>query len=103
MSQARLSICRLLAPGRYRFTERCILPDHDYDITGTCAENPEAKDVHDLNLIRKGGNEPTYLISGLARSDVNTMMQMRSQWMIFGGGILAVICLTLLLLRFGLF
>jgi hypothetical protein len=91
-----------LASGRYRLTEYCILPDHDYDITGTCAENPEAKDVNDRNLIMKGVNEPTYLISGLARSDVNTMMQMRSQLMIFGGGILAVVCLTVLLLRFDL-
>ena len=89
--------------GRYRFTECCILPDHDYDITGTCAENPEAKDVNDRNLIRKGANEPTYLISGLAQSDVNTMLRMRAQLMIFGGGALAVFCLGLLLARFGLF
>jgi len=79
--------------GRYRFTECCILPDHEYDITGTCGENPEAKDVNDRNLIRKGANEPTYLISGLARPDVNVMLQMRAQLMIFGGAMLAVFCL----------
>jgi hypothetical protein len=89
--------------GRYRFTERCILPDHEYDITGTCGENPEAKDVNDRNLIRKGGNEPTFLISGLAQPDVNVMLRLRTQFMIFGGGMLAVFCLGLLLARLGLF
>lgn len=92
-----------LASGRYRFVERCILPDHEYDITGTCAENIEAKDANDRNLIKKGINEPTYLIAGRARTDVNAMMQRVSHLMIFGGGILAVVCLMLLLLRFGLF
>jgi hypothetical protein len=90
------------AGGRYRLTERCILPDHEYDITGTCGENPEAKDVKDRNLIRKGPNEPTYLISGLAQPDVNIMLRMRAQLMIVGGGMLAVFSLGLLLLRFGL-
>jgi hypothetical protein len=93
----------LSAGGRYQFTECCILPDHEYDITGTCGENPEAKDVNDRNLIRKAPKEPTYLISGLAQPDVNVMLQMRAQLMIVGGGMLAVFCLGLLLLRFGLF
>jgi len=90
------------ATGRYRLTERCVLPDHDYDITGPCAENPEAKDASDHNLIRKGSNEPTYLISGLAQSDVNTVLRLRAQLMVFGGGALAVFCLGLLLAHFGL-
>jgi hypothetical protein len=87
----------------YRFTECCILPDHEYDITGTCGENPEPKDVNDHKLIRKGPHEPTYLISSLARADVNVMLQMRWQLLMFGGGMLAVFCLGLLLLRFGPF
>jgi hypothetical protein len=91
-----------LASGRYRLMECCILPDHDYDISGTCAQNPGAKDLSDRNLIRKGVNERTFLISAMGRKDVNTMMQMRSQLMIFGGGMVAVFCLGLLLLRFGL-
>jgi hypothetical protein len=91
------------AGGRYRLTERCILPDHEYDITGTCAENPEAHDVNDRNLIGKGPSEPTFLISSLASPDVNAMLQMRAQLMIVGGGMLSVFCLGLLLLRFGRF
>jgi len=92
-----------LASGRYLITEFCILPDHEYDITGTCAENPEAEDLNDRNLIRKGANEPTYLISRMARAEVNTMLELRSTIMIFGGGMVAVFCLGLLLLRFGQF
>jgi hypothetical protein len=91
------------AHGRYRFTERCILPGHEYDITGTCTENPVAKDANDRNLVRKGSNEPTFLISALAQPQVNTMLQMRAYFMIFGGGMLAVFCLAFLLLRLGQF
>jgi hypothetical protein len=91
------------ARGRYRFTERCILPGHEYDITGTCTENPAAKDANDRNLIRKGTNEPTFLISALAQPQVNVMLQMRAYFMIFGGGMLTVFCLGLLLLRLGQF
>jgi hypothetical protein len=92
------------AAGRYRFTERCILPGHEYDVTGTCGENPAAKDANDRNLIKKGTNEPTFLISGLAQpQQVNTMLQLRAYFMIFGGGMLAVFCLGILLLRFGQF
>jgi hypothetical protein len=79
------------------------LPGHEYDITGTCTENPEAKDANDRNLIRKGTNEPTFLISALAQSQVNTMLQARAYLMIFGGGMLAVFCLAFLFLRFGQF
>ena len=89
--------------GRYRLTERCILPGHEYDITGTCTENPVVRDANDRNLIRKGTNEPIFLISALAQPQVNTVLQIRAYFMIFGGGMLAVFCLAFLLLRFGQF
>jgi hypothetical protein len=66
-------------------------------------KHPGAKDVNDRNLIKKWMNQPTFLISGLAQPQVNTRMQLRAYFMIFGGGILAVFCLGLLLLRFGQF
>jgi hypothetical protein len=91
------------ARGQYRLTERCILPGHEYGITGTCTENPAPKDANDRNLVRKGGNEPTFLISALAQPQVNTVLQMRAYLMIFGGGMVAVFCLAFLLLRFGQF
>ena len=91
-----------LASGRYRLMECCILPDHEYDISGTCAENLGGKDSIDRNLIKRGVNERTFIISGMAREDVNTMMQKGSQLMIFGGGMVGGLLPGLLLLRFGL-
>ena len=61
-----------------------------------------AKDSSDRNLIRKGKNEPTFLISDRARADVTGMVHKGVLLMIYGGGMVAVFCLGLLLLRFGL-
>jgi hypothetical protein len=91
-----------IASGRYRLIEQCILPDHEYDIIGTCEENRFAKDVNDRNLIRKGKNEPTFLISCLPGTQVNTLVQRGSMLFVYGGAIVAVFCLSLLLLRFGI-
>jgi hypothetical protein len=91
-----------IASGRYQLTEYCILPDHDYDISGTCTQNPAAKDLNDRNLIRKGKDEPTYFISSQGRERINTGMQRGSMLFVYGGAIVAVFCLGLLLLRFGL-
>jgi hypothetical protein len=93
---------RPTASGRYRLIEQCILPEHEYDISGTCEENRGAKDVNDRNLIRKGKNEPTYLISCLPGGQVNAMMHRGSMLLVYGGAIVAVFCLWLLLLRFGI-
>jgi hypothetical protein len=94
---------RSSAKGRYRLTERCVLPGHEYDITGTCSENPVARDEAERTVIRKGTNEPTLIISGLAHQDVDAMQKIWSYFLIFGGGMLAVFCLGMLLLRFGQF
>jgi hypothetical protein len=93
---------RPIASGRYRLIEQCILPDHEYDISGTCEENRFAKDVNDRNLIRKGKNQPTFLISCLSGGQANTLMQRGSMLFVYGGAIVAVFCLSLLLLRFGI-
>ena len=94
---------RSSAKERYRLTERCVLPGHEYDITGTCSENPVARDEAERTVIRKGTNEPTLIISGLAHQDVDAMQKIWSYFLIFGGGMLAVFCLGMLLLRFGQF
>jgi hypothetical protein len=91
-----------LASGRHRLMECCILPDHDYDISGTCTQNPGAKDLNDRNMIRKGKDEPTYIISNRSRAEVNAMVGLRSVIMIYGGAFVGVFCLWLLLLRFRL-
>lgn len=89
------------AYGRYRFTEYCITPDQDYDVTGTCVENPNAKDEHDRNLIIKGQNEPTFLISYRSEEELERNLRSRAALMVFGGGAAAVVCLGILLAKLG--
>lgn len=86
--------------GDFRFTEYCILKDHWYDITGTCVENPNPVDEHDRNMIMKGSNEPTFLISWQTEKNIEKSLRSRAMWHVFGGGALSVVCLGILLLDF---
>ena len=86
---------------RYRLTEYCILPGHWYDVTGTCVENPHPKDSHDRNLIVKGENEPTFLISWRTEKEIESALRRRAALHIFGGAALSVVCLGILLARLG--
>jgi len=70
-------------------------------VTGTCVENPEAKDGRDRNLITKGQNEPTFLISYRTESEVETRLRNRAALMVFGGGAGGVVCRGLLLAKLG--
>jgi uncharacterized protein YjeT (DUF2065 family) len=90
-----------LLSGRYRVTEYCIEPEQCYDVTGTCAENPQARDEHDRNLIKKGQNEPTFMISVHEKKDLESTLRWKSMRGVFGGGALAIGCLAFLLMRFG--
>ncbi|MGA9980374.1 MAG: hypothetical protein WBQ08_17270 [Candidatus Sulfotelmatobacter sp.] len=45
------------------FTEQCLLPDCEYNILGTCVENPSPTDQHDRYMIVRGQQEHTFLIS----------------------------------------
>lgn len=87
--------------GPFRFTEYCILPEHWYDATGTCAENPSPKDESDRNVIMKGQNEPTFLISWRNEKEVEGTLRNRAMKYVFGGAALAVACLAFLLAKFG--
>lgn len=86
---------------RHRLTESCILPGHRYDVTGTCTENPNSKEGHDRNLIKKGENEPTFLISWRSEKEIETTLRARAELHIFGGAALSVVCLGFLLKKFG--
>ncbi len=89
--------------GRYRLTEYCILPEHWYDVTGTCVENPKPKDQHDRNMILKGENEPTFLISWRSEKEVERTLRNRAALYVFSGPAIALGCLAALLVRFGWF
>jgi E3 Ubiquitin ligase len=89
------------AGSRYRFCEYLILPDHWYDVTGTCSENPSAKDESDRNMIMKGQNEPTFLISWRNEKGIEGELRNRAAKYVFGGAALALACLAILLAKFG--
>jgi hypothetical protein len=86
---------------RYRLSEYCILPEHWYDVAGTCVENPAPQDEHDRNMIVKGQNEPTFLISWRGEKEIKSTLRNRAALHIFGGAALAVACLAILLFRLG--
>ena len=88
---------------RYRLTERLVLPEHWYDVTGTCAENPAPQDERDRNMIMKGSNEPTFLITWRSEKEIRQTLRDRVVKYIFGGAILAVTCLAILLAKYGAF
>jgi hypothetical protein len=101
LQQGGLAATVAEASGRYRFTEFCLVPDQTYDVAGTCVENPDAKDEHDRNLIVKGQNEPTFLISCRTDKQVESNLRRRAALYVFGGAGLAIVCVALLLLKFG--
>ncbi len=87
--------------GQYRLTEHCILPGHCYDVTGTCVENPSPADEHDRNMIVKGQNEPTFLISWRSEKGTVATLRKRAAIYILGGAGLSIVSLALLLISFG--
>ena len=91
------------ATGHYRLTEYCLLPNSDYDLTGTCVENPSPRDAYDRNLIQKGTNEPIFLISSRTGKQVESWLRKRAAMKVFGGAALAIVCLAILLWKAGLF
>lgn len=91
------------ASGRYRLREYLILPGQEYNITGTCAENPKAQDSHDRNVICKGQHEKTFLISSKPLKETEKTLEKSAVWMILGGAAASVICLALLLLHLKMF
>ena len=90
-----------LSSSSYRLTEYCILPEHWYDVTGTCAENPNAQDECAHNMIVKGENEPTFLISWRGERDLEKSLRRRAAFYVFGGAALSIVCLAILLAKFG--
>jgi len=86
------------ASGEFRLREYVILPGQEYFVSGTCSENRETQDESDRNVILKGENEPTFLIS--SKPDVQVVgsgLRTSSLKMVFGGAALTLVCLGFLL------
>ena len=91
------------ASGHYRLTEYCIVPEGSYQVSGTCVENPNPCNEHDRNLIAKGQNEPTFLISSRPEKALKSMLGRKAALHVLGGAALSVACLAFLLAKLGLF
>ena len=89
-------------PDAFRFTEYCIEPDQEYDVLGTCVEDPRPEDNNDRNLITKGAHNGTFLISSKSEEELKQGMSWRSTMMVIGGASLAVFCAALFMARHGL-
>ena len=100
--QGGLAAMMPAASGQYRLTEFCIVPDQTYEVTGTCVENPAAQDQHDRNKIVKGQSEPTFLISCRTEKQIESNLRRRAALYIFGGAGLSIVCVALLLFKYGL-
>lgn len=84
--------------GRYRVTEYCILPQVGYAVTGSCVQNPLAKEEGDRNLIKKGTKDPTFTVSDKGPRQVEMFLDLRALAYIFGGALLTVVSASVLLL-----
>ena len=60
---------------RYQFAEYCLLPEHWYDLVGTCVENPEPLDENDRNMIVKGLDVPTFLITWRSEAGIKQLLR----------------------------
>lgn len=86
------------ADGRYRLTEYCVLPGMDYQVTGTCRENPNPRDAHDRNLIALGSDEKTFVISRKSAAQVVSGERNRALRWIFAGAAASIVFLALLVI-----
>ena len=91
-----------VAGQRLRFTEQCLLPDREYNILGTCVENPSAHDEHDRNMIVRGQNESTYVISWKAEVAIEKQTRRSSFLLILAGIVMLVLAAALVLKGVGL-
>ena len=61
----------------YRFTEFCLPVGRLTNVLGTCVENPNPTGEYDRNLIKKGENEKTYLISTKSEQQLERSLRLQ--------------------------
>ena len=83
--------------GKYKLIEYCVLPDVNYEIVGTCMDNPDAADPSDHSMIAKGREESTFQISWKSAGQVEIELRNRAMLLIFGGAAASIACLYFIL------
>lgn len=74
----------------YRFTETCLPAERDCNVLGTCAENPSPAGEHDRNLLRKGQNEKTFLITTKSEKQIEKSLRLKALVLVVVGAALIV-------------
>jgi hypothetical protein len=74
----------------FRFTEYCLMAGRPTNVLGTCTENPSSVDEYDRNLIKKGENEKTFLISTKTEKQLEGSLRLRAFLLILIGAGLIV-------------
>jgi hypothetical protein len=87
---------------RFRFTEECLLADHDCIVLGTCVENPGAQDDRDRNLITGGENEKTFLISSRTEQKTESDLRKKALILILVGSLFIIMAAVFALSNAGL-
>ena len=80
-----------LGAHRYRLSEECLLADRDCIVMGTCVENPRPQDDHDRNLITRGENEKTFLISSLTEQKTEKDLRSKALILILVGSLFMIV------------
>jgi len=89
------------SPAALRLTESCVLRSQSLSVIGTCTENPKPSDDGDRNLIVRGNNELTFLITWDSEKSTADALRRSAALHIFGGGSLSVACLSILIWKLG--
>jgi hypothetical protein len=87
---------------RYRFSEQCLLAGRDCIVMGTCVENPRPQDEHDRNLITRGSNEATFLISSMTEEKTEKYLRKNALIQILVGALFIIIAVAIALNNSGL-
>jgi hypothetical protein len=82
---------------RYDVTEYCVFPEHWYDVTGTCTQNPEPQGPEDRNIIVKGVNNPAFYISWRGEQQFESHLRNVALLEIFGGAFLSLVSMAFFL------
>ena len=72
----------------YRFTETCLVAARPCQVLGTCAENPSPAEENDRNLIKRGENEKTFLITTQTEKGIAKSLRLRAVLMLLIGNAL---------------
>jgi len=72
----------------YRFTEFCLPAGRPTHVLGSCTENPNPADEGDRNLIKRGENEKTFLISTKSEEKLEGSLRLQAFFLIFIGAAL---------------